>query len=113
MAMTSFSLESMEPLYIPLGTESRQGKHPDRTGVSQPGHSYHPYHVAMAEIRKYDPAEGNAIVEALRAAMGDPIRPVAPGERAAPKPKPEPEEPGTSWVSLRFADDAQPGSAED
>lgn len=57
----------------------------------------------MAEIRKYDPAAGNAIVEALRAAMGDPIRPVTPGRPASPTAEPEPEpepEPQTTWVNL-------------
>jgi hypothetical protein len=58
----------------------------------------------MAEIRKYDPAKGNAIAEALRAAMGDPIRPATPGPAAqadqphdqpAPSPAPAP-----SWISL-------------
>ncbi len=53
----------------------------------------------MAEIRKYDPAAGNAIVEALRAAMGDPIRPVTPGRPASPTAEPEPE-PQTTWVNL-------------
>jgi hypothetical protein len=37
----------------------------------------------MAEIRKYDPAQGNAIVEALRSAMGEPVRPLTPGEKRA------------------------------
>lgn len=56
----------------------------------------------MAEIRKYDPAKGNAIAEALRAAMGDPIRPTTPGQPA----KVEPDEPAAkpapvqSWISL-------------
>ncbi|MEA4943880.1 MAG: hypothetical protein VB080_05500 [Propionicimonas sp.] len=55
----------------------------------------------MAEIRKYDPARGNAIAEALRAAMGEPVRPVTPGDGPRPAPKPEPEPPAaTSWVSL-------------
>ena len=38
----------------------------------------------MAEIRKYDPAAGNAIAKALRAAMGDPVRPGTPGEQPTP-----------------------------
>ncbi len=38
----------------------------------------------MAEIRKYDPAAGNAIARALRAAMGDPVRPATPGEQPTP-----------------------------
>lgn len=51
----------------------------------------------MAEIRKYDPSKGNAIAEALRAAMGDPIRPATPGrpETAEPTPAPAP-----SWINL-------------
>ena len=59
----------------------------------------------MAEIRKYDPAKGNAIVEALRNAMGDPIRPVTPGvpQAAAPKPKPTTAASPTTWVSLTVA----------
>lgn len=57
----------------------------------------------MAEIRKFDPAAGNAIAQALRQAMGDPVRPVTPG---APAPSPSdatPDEPTqTSWLSLRI-----------
>lgn len=53
----------------------------------------------MAEIRKYDPAKGNAIVEALRTAMGDPIRPVTPGQ-PAPVRKPVEQPASTSWVNL-------------
>ncbi|HQY99065.1 MAG TPA: hypothetical protein PKV13_04720 [Propionicimonas sp.] len=53
----------------------------------------------MAEIRKYDPAKGNAIVEALRSAMGDPVRPVVPGQ-PAPSRKPVEAAPSTSWVNL-------------
>jgi hypothetical protein len=37
----------------------------------------------MAEIRKYNPEAGNAIAQALRAAMGEPVRPNVPGEAAA------------------------------
>jgi hypothetical protein len=36
----------------------------------------------MAEIRKFDPATGNAIAQALRAAMGEPVRPTTPGKPA-------------------------------
>ncbi|PFG16577.1 hypothetical protein ATK74_1124 [Propionicimonas paludicola] len=54
----------------------------------------------MAEIRKYDPSKGNAIAEALRAAMGDPIRPATPGQTASDKPS-EPEPAATpAWISL-------------
>jgi hypothetical protein len=41
----------------------------------------------MAEIRKFDPAAGSAIAQALKAAMGEPVRPTQPGakpERARP-----------------------------
>lgn len=59
----------------------------------------------MAEIRKYDPAVGNAIAEALRAAMGDPVRPVVTGQQPAPAaPPPAADEDATSWVSLRLPD---------
>lgn len=33
----------------------------------------------MAETRKYDPAVGNAIAQALNAAMGEPVRPRVAG----------------------------------
>lgn len=62
----------------------------------------------MAEIRKFDPAMGNAIAQALRAAMGDPVRPVVPGESAdspAAGPGTEPEQ--TAWLSLRVAEPDQ------
>ncbi|MBK9696168.1 MAG: hypothetical protein IPO80_01785 [Propionibacteriaceae bacterium] len=53
----------------------------------------------MAEIRKYDPAAGNAIAQALRAAMGEPVRPATPGERPPAEPPVTP--PTTmSWVRL-------------
>ncbi|MGC3953449.1 MAG: hypothetical protein QM804_04215 [Propionicimonas sp.] len=59
----------------------------------------------MAEIRKFDPAVGNAIAQALRQAMGDPIRPNTPGEPAdspaAPAQEPSAQ---TTWFSLRIAD---------
>lgn len=60
--------------------------------------------VDMAEIRKHDPVVGNAIAEALRAAMGDPIRPVATWETPGTPPQLSPEEAdaATSWVSLKF-----------
>jgi len=66
----------------------------------------------MAEIRKYDPAVGNAIAEALRAAMGDPVRPVATGQAPAPAgPPPATDEDATTWVSLRITDTAPPEPA--
>lgn len=63
----------------------------------------------MAEIRKFDPATGNAIAQALRAAMGDPVRPATPGEPTAhAAAQPEPEQ--TAWLSLRLAEPGQNAS---
>ncbi|MCA0251983.1 MAG: hypothetical protein LCH76_06770 [Actinobacteria bacterium] len=57
----------------------------------------------MAEIRKFDPAMGNAIAQALRAAMGDPVRPATPGEPAGPAAVESPDDSGqTAWLSLRL-----------
>lgn len=68
----------------------------------------------MAEIRKYDPAKGNAIVEALRSAMGDPIRPVTPGEPApARKPAVTPASTTTSWVTFNVAQPSPDEEADD
>lgn len=36
----------------------------------------------MAEIRKHNPDSGNAIAQALRAALGENVRPRVPGEPA-------------------------------
>jgi hypothetical protein len=56
----------------------------------------------MAEIRKHNPATGNAIQHALRAAMGEGIRPRVPGEDAPSKPAaPAPGTGATTWVSLQ------------
>ena len=38
----------------------------------------------MAEIRKFDPAAGSAIAQALKAAMGEPVRPTQPGVKPEP-----------------------------
>lgn len=66
----------------------------------------------MAEIRKFDPAMGNAIAQALRQAMGDPVRPLSPGEPTAPAAAQPPDEPTqTSWLSLRIGDPDQNNSA--
>ena len=55
----------------------------------------------MAEIRKFDPAAGNAIAQALKAAMGEPVRPNQPGARST-SPAQQPElSANTSWVSLQ------------
>ncbi len=62
----------------------------------------------MAEIRKHDPSKGSAIAQALRAAMGEEIRPNTPG-RVAPVKKTTSEATGsTTWVNLTFT-----GAAED
>ncbi len=66
----------------------------------------------MAETRKYDPAAGNAIARALRAAMGDPVRPNQPGSRptdAAEKPA----TPATSWVTVQLKKPTEPEDTEE
>lgn len=66
----------------------------------------------MAEIRKHDPSKGNAIAQALRAAMGEEIRPVTPGQATpAKKNTPEPTG-GTTWVNLTFTGAATEAEAE-
>jgi hypothetical protein len=55
----------------------------------------------MAEIRKHDPATGTAIQQALRAAMGEGIRPRVPGEDAPKPAAPAPGTGATTWVSLQ------------
>mgnify|MGYP001161972785 CR=1 FL=1 len=64
----------------------------------------------MAEIRKFDPAVGNAIAQALRQAMGDPVRPVTPGEPADSPAPGTPDEPGQTWLSVRLT---QPDQDDD
>lgn len=55
----------------------------------------------MAEIRKFDPAAGNAIAQALKAAMGEPVRPNQPGASPVSHSQ-QPDAPATtSWVSLQ------------
>ncbi len=67
----------------------------------------------MAEIRKFDPAAGNAIAQALKAAMGEPVRPNQPGAPAAPRAQ-EPAAPETtSWVSLQVTKQEVPEPDED
>ncbi|PKQ23566.1 MAG: hypothetical protein CVT65_07420 [Actinobacteria bacterium HGW-Actinobacteria-5] len=67
----------------------------------------------MAEIRKFDPAAGNAIAQALKAAMGEPVRPNQPGERSSSHPQ-QPEPPATtSWVSLQVTRQEVTESEED
>ena len=55
----------------------------------------------MAEIRKYDPAAGNAIAQALRAAMGDPVRPNVPGASATRSTTPLPATASVVNLSVR------------
>jgi len=62
----------------------------------------------MAEIRKHNPATGTAIQQALRAAMGEGIRPRVPGEATPAKPADSPPATATKWVSLTV----QPPAAE-
>ncbi len=55
----------------------------------------------MAEIRKHNPAQGNAIAEALKAAMGEPVRPATPGAQPAVAPAADPPPAARpSWVSF-------------
>jgi len=54
----------------------------------------------MAEIRKHNPATGSAIQQALRAAMGEGIRPRVPGEDT-PAPSVPRSVVTTTWVSLQ------------
>ena len=61
----------------------------------------------MAEIRKYDPTAGNAIAQALRAAMGEPVRPNQPGRRPTDAPSKEPTA-TTSWVTVQLNEPTEP-----
>lgn len=62
----------------------------------------------MAEIRKFDPAAGNAIAQALREAMGDPVRPRTPGTSANPEAStPTTEDTQTTWLSVRIGETDQ------
>lgn len=55
----------------------------------------------MAEIRKHNPEAGNAIAQALRAAMGEPVRPNEPGAR--PTPVASPTGPTISTTTVNFS----------
>ena len=66
----------------------------------------------MAEFRKHDPAAGNAIAQALRAAMGEPVRPNQPGRQPADTPATEPTA-RTSWVTLQVNKPAEPDEADE
>ncbi len=68
----------------------------------------------MAETRKYDPTVGNAIAQALRAAMGDPVRPAEPGADTATT-RTAPPEPATdtAWISLQVGGTAASAAEDD
>lgn len=48
----------------------------------------------MAETRTFSPST-NAVGAAIRAALGDDVRPVTPGSTPPPAPQPEPVQPPT------------------
>ena len=56
----------------------------------------------MAEIRKHQPSTGNAIAQALRAALGEDVRPNVPGEPRTKKPAAASDAAFTSWVTFSF-----------
>ena len=62
----------------------------------------------MAEIRKYDPAAGSAIAQALKAAMGEPVRPNQPGNAPASRKPGEAPPAATTWVSLNLKAPTEP-----
>ena len=62
----------------------------------------------MAEIRKHDPAAGNAIAQAIRAAMGEPVKPFPAGSSSAATPSREPTATGTSWVTVQLSKPTEP-----
>ena len=55
----------------------------------------------MAEIRKFDPAAGSAIAQALKAAMGEPVRPAEPGVRPTPSQSAEQTPPSVVTVTIK------------
>jgi len=66
----------------------------------------------MAEFRKHDPAAGNAIAQALRAAMGEPVRPNQPGTPIATTPAKGPAT-TTSWVTVQLSKPTEPEEADE
>lgn len=56
----------------------------------------------MAETRKFDPAAGNAIAQALRAQLGEGVRPRVPGAAASAATTPVGKAEATTWVNLSF-----------
>lgn len=67
----------------------------------------------MAEIRKHNPEAGNAIAQALRAAMGEPVRPNEPGARPAPTAAPTGLPTSTTVVNFSISTTPTPASDED
>jgi hypothetical protein len=65
----------------------------------------------MAEIRKHNPDAGNAIAQALRAAMGEPVRPNEPG--GTPSAAPTTTSITTSTTVVSFAVSTVPIEDED
>jgi hypothetical protein len=65
----------------------------------------------MAEIRKHNPEAGNAIAQALRAAMGEPVRPNEPGAR--PTPAATPTGLPASTTVVNFSISTTPATAAD
>lgn len=72
----------------------------------------------MAEIRKFRPGAGGDIAQALAKAMGEPVRPVAPGDGSEPSPnrKPRPQaaagpraSSGAIWDPFLKTTPARPG----
>lgn len=66
----------------------------------------------MAEIRKHNPETGNAIAQALSAAMGEPVRPRTPGTPAA-KPHPAESEPSTTPAVIKVRITTQAATQDD
>lgn len=59
----------------------------------------------MAETRKFNPAAGDPIADAIRAALGEPVRPRVPGEnKDADAPPTQPKRPQVTTIgSFTFA----------
>ena len=55
----------------------------------------------MAETRKYKPST-SAVGEAIRAAIGEPVRPVPPGAAPAPTAEPPAEPPTVTTKTFTF-----------
>lgn len=73
----------------------------------------------MPETRKFEPSGGDPIAEALRAAMGEPIRPTTPGSKPTPSSENQPAEPARPTIAplgtytfTRVAKKEQPADAD-